>query len=61
MHQFFKSFINIGFMKSIKGSKELELKVSLKLFIESEISYLNQLIFQSPTIRDFETLRFETF
>ena len=56
MHQFFKSFINIGFMKSIKGSKELELKVSLKLFIESEISYLNQLIFQSPTIRDFETL-----
>ena len=34
--------------KIIRGNKKLELRVSIKLFIESEISYFNKSILKSP-------------
>ena len=34
--------------KNIRGNKKLELRVSIKLFIESEISYFNKSILKSP-------------
>ena len=34
--------------KNIRGNKKLELRVSIKLFIESEISYFNKPILKSP-------------
>ena len=34
--------------KNIRGNKKLELRVSMKLFIESEISYFNESMLKSP-------------
>ena len=34
--------------KNIKGNKKLELRVSIKLFTESEISYFNKSMLKSP-------------
>ena len=34
--------------KNIRGNKKLELRVPVKLFIESEISYFNKSILKSP-------------
>ena len=34
--------------KNIRGNKKLELRVSIKLFTESEISYFNKSILKSP-------------
>ena len=34
--------------KNIRGNKKLELRVSIKLFTESEISYFNKSMVKSP-------------
>ena len=34
--------------KNIRGNKNLELRLSIKLFVESEISYCNKSILKSP-------------
>ena len=39
--------------KNIRGNKKLELRVSIKLFIESEISYFNKSTLKSPRIKFF--------
>ena len=39
--------------KIIRGNKKLELRVSRKLFIESEISYFNKSILKSPDRKMF--------
>ena len=46
-------FINVDVLeilvgKNIIGDKKLELRVSIKLFIESEISYFNKPMLKSP-------------
>ena len=51
--RFEKISINIDVLeilvgKNIRGNKKLELRVSKKLFIESEISYFNNSILKSP-------------
>ena len=45
--------INVDFLeffvgKNIRGNKKLELRVSIKLFIESEMSYFDKSILRSP-------------
>ena len=39
--------------KNIRGNKKLELRVSIKLFIEFVISYFNKSILKSPRRRVF--------
>ena len=39
--------------KSIRGNKKVELRVSITLFIESEISHFNKSILKSPRKKYF--------
>ena len=39
--------------KNIRGNKKLELRVSIKLFTESEISYFNESMLKSPRRKTF--------